>query len=167
MRSRSWLLAALLLLSLASMGQQCSNGGDPGAASANLLGPDPISVSSQSQFSVEFAVSTTGDFRAFDVTIDWNPALLTHVSTEPHSDFDNTGQLSAPGSPDPVAGHIDSIRDVRLGGEPATGSVGVVRLWFRAESPGATQITASARVADGSGVRSAKLTTAVSVTVTP
>lgn len=169
MRSRSRQLATLLLVAVASMGQECqlTQGADPGAAPAGLLPPDPVSVSVQDSFPVEFRVTTNGDFRAFDVKVDWDPAVLSHLSTEPHPDFDPVGPLSAPGNPDPVAGHIQSVRDVRLGGAPASGEVGIVRLWFRAEAPGATKVSARGWVADGNGLRSSKLSADASVSVGP
>jgi hypothetical protein len=158
------LWAGLIVAGFLQLGGVCA---DPGAAPADVsAAPDFVHAAPQDVFSIEVLVSTPGTFRAIDFQFHWDPAFVSHVSTNLHGDFDDDGQWASAEFVDAVAGRVTGIRDINHAEVAPGGEVGIITASFRGEVPGTSTITIVGGIADGQGLATL-LTTAVDINVGP
>ena len=165
-------LVALFVLASSQLATTCdlgtASGGDPGAALALWTAlPSQQTVGQGSDFSIDFEVSTPDSFRAIEVNLSWDSALLEFVSAGPHPDFDDDGQLSLVPIVDSVAGTADGLVDARHVSSLVNTSARVVTVWFRGTAVGQASVTATGRIADTQGLASSAIKSTALVTVTP
>lgn len=142
---------ALLLLALGStLGTQC--GGGDGQTFVALI-PEASSVGSYSLFTVEVRVSSPTPVQAYELGLQWDPAMLFLVETSPHPEFDDDGAFFTTPSLNMPAGTIEQVVDLQHGGEDTEGTFNVATVQFLSlNSPGATQIgLINGGLADGGG----------------
>jgi hypothetical protein len=131
--------------------------------------PDASTVGTFSPLVVEIQVSSPTPIQAFEVGLQWDPAMLSAVAVFPHSEFDDDGGFFTSPEWNHQMGRLARVVDLRHGGAGAQGDFKVATLWFMSRgSTGNTSITpTSGGLADGSGNEPEVKTAAVTITIEP
>lgn len=129
------LVLALAVLGVVLLGGNCK----PDASTT--FEPSALSVTSGSIFSADIVVNTTRSVRAWELdVVSSDPSVARVLDVQPHSDFDDDGEMFLPASVALALGEARDAVDVRHGGTGATGSFGAATVYIWAVSPGATTI---------------------------
>jgi len=159
---------AVLVLTLAGLlGPQCGGGQQPTWVA---LVPSASTVKTFSPLEVDVLVSSPTPIQAFDLGLQWDPAMLSAIHVLPHPEFDDDGAFFANPDWDPAAGRLERVVDLQHGGEGAVGSFKVATVWFMSgDSAGSTTIHPTSRgLGDGDGVQPPLLSLApVTITIEP
>lgn len=159
-RARRIISLGVALVALLQMAPTCAGGGGssqpPPPATLSLQASTTEISSAAPLVRVDLVVNTldSDPFQAFDLMLDWNPAVVEVVATETSPEFDDDGVLfGSPALPelDGPAGTLSRIVDLRHGESTLSGSLPVAAVWFQKVAPGTSTMRISGGLAGPDG----------------